>query len=125
LDGAGRRAGVIVSGYVFMQRIWQFLLDTRVLTVIGVAALAGLLLLGADAMRVGLVWAGLILALVLLACAAVWGVRRWRARQASRQLEQAMQADADKAVKAAAKGGKQDEVAAVRERMAEAVKLIR
>jgi type VI secretion system protein ImpL len=36
-----------------------------------------------------------------------------------------MDAEADKAVKAAAKAGKQDEVAAVRERMAEAVKLIK
>ena len=44
-----------------MQRIWRFLLDTRTLTVIGVAALAGLLLLGADTLKVGLIWAGVLL----------------------------------------------------------------
>jgi type VI secretion system protein ImpL len=71
------------------------------------------------------VWAGIVLALVLLGWAAVWGVRRYKAAKAGKALEQAMDADADKAVLAAAKAGKQDEVAAVRERMAEAVKLIK
>ncbi|MBI2733933.1 MAG: type VI secretion system membrane subunit TssM [Aquabacterium sp.] len=108
-----------------MQRIWQFLLDPRVLGCIGLAALAGFLLVGADAMRIGLVWAVLVLALLLLAWASVWGVRRYKARKAAQSLENAMNAEADKAMKAAAKAGKQDEVAAVRERMAEAVKLIK
>lgn len=108
-----------------MQRLWQFLLDSRTLTVIGVAALAGLLLLGADAMRVGLVWAVAVLAGLALAWLIVWGVRRVRARRAARDLEQAMDAEADKAVERAARTGKQDEVAAVRTRMAEAVKLIK
>jgi len=108
-----------------MQRIWQFLLDPRALAVIGLAALAGLLFLGADAMRVGLVWAFVVLTLVLLAWGTVWAVRRYKAHKAAKALEQAMDAEADKAVKAAAKAGKQDEVAAVRERMAEAVKLIK
>jgi type VI secretion system protein ImpL len=108
-----------------MQRLWQFFLDPRTLAVIGLAALAGLLFVGADALRIGLVWAVLVLALVLLAWGVVWSVRRHRARQAARSLEQAMDAEAAKAVKAAAKAGKQDEVAAVRERMAEAVKLIK
>jgi len=108
-----------------MQRIWQFFLDPRVLALIGLAALAGLLLVGADALRIGLVWAVAVLGLLLLAWAIVWGVRRYKARQAAQSLEQAMDAEADKALKAAAKTGKQDEVAAVRERMAEAVKLIK
>ncbi|KGM41928.1 type VI secretion protein VasK [Aquabacterium sp. NJ1] len=108
-----------------MQRIWQFLLDPRVLAVIGLAALAGFLLVGADALRIGLVWAVLVLGLLLLAWAIVWGVRRYKARKAAQSLENAMDAEADKAMKAAAKAGKQDEVAAVRERMAEAVKLIK
>lgn len=60
-----------------MQRIWRFLLDTRTLTVIGVAALAGLLLLGADTLKVGLIWAGVVLGLLGLAWLIVWGVRRW------------------------------------------------
>ncbi|RTL28168.1 MAG: type VI secretion system membrane subunit TssM [Burkholderiales bacterium] len=108
-----------------MQRIWQFFLDPRVLAVIGLAALAALLLVGADALRVGLVWAVALLVVLLLAWLAVWAVRRYKARQAAQSLERAMDAEADKAVKVAAKAGRQDEVAAVRERMAEAVKLIK
>jgi type VI secretion system protein ImpL len=107
-----------------MQRIWSFLLDTRTLAVIGVAALAGLLLLGADTMRVGVVWVAVILGLLVLVWLGAWGVRRWRAHQAGQALERAMDADANRAVKAA-QAGKQDEVAAVRQRMAEAVKLIK
>ena len=57
-----------------MQRIWNFLLNPRVLTVIGVAALAGLLLLGADAMRVGLLWAGVVLGVSTLLIAALTAV---------------------------------------------------
>ncbi|MDO9238190.1 MAG: type VI secretion system membrane subunit TssM [Aquabacterium sp.] len=108
-----------------MQRIWQFFLDPRVLAVIGVAALAGLLLLGADAMRIGLVWAGVVLALLLLAWGALWAWRRYQVGQSAQSLERAMVADADRAVKASARSSKHDEVAAVRERMAAAVKLIK
>uniref|UniRef100_UPI0027B8C8CF type VI secretion system membrane subunit TssM n=1 Tax=Aquabacterium sp. TaxID=1872578 RepID=UPI0027B8C8CF len=108
-----------------MQRIWRFLLDTRTLTVIGVAALAGLLLLGADTLKLGLIWVGVVLGLLGLAWLIVWGVRRWRAQRAAQSLEQAMADEADKAVREAADAGRQDEVAAVRERMTEAVKLIK
>ncbi|MFT3856103.1 MAG: type VI secretion system membrane subunit TssM [Aquabacterium sp.] len=108
-----------------MQRIWQFFLDPRVLTVIGIAALAALLFIGADALRVGMLWAAVVLILLLAGWAGVWAVRRHKARQAGQSLEQAINAEADKAVKAAAARGNQDEVAAVRERMAEAVKLIK
>jgi type VI secretion system protein ImpL len=108
-----------------MDKIWQFFLDPRVLAVIGLAALAGLLLMGADALRIGVVWAVGVLALVLLGWASVWAWRRWQARKAAQAFEGALDTEADKAVKAAARQGKQDEVAAVRERMAEAVKLIK
>ena len=108
-----------------MQRIWRFLLDPRTLTVIGVAALAGFLLLGADTMKVGLIWVGVVLGLLLLTWLIVWGVRRWRAQRAAQSLEAAMNNEADKAVREAADAGRQDEVAAVRERMTEAVKLIK
>ena len=108
-----------------MQRIWQFLLDARTLTVIGVLALAALLLIGADALRVGMVWAVTILAILLLAAAVVWGRKRWQERQAAQAMAQAFDDEAQKAVQAAASSGKQDEVAAVRERMSEAVRLIK
>jgi type VI secretion system protein ImpL len=108
-----------------MDRIWQFFLDPRVLAIIGLSALAGLLLLGADAMRIGMVWAVVVLGLVLLAWGGVWAWKRWQARKAAQALEGALDADAQKAIQAAAKQGRQEEVAAVRERMSEAVKLIK
>lgn len=107
-----------------MQRIWQFFLNPKVLIVLGFAALAAFLFVGADTLQVGLIWAGVVLGLILLAWLAVWAVRRVRTAKASSQLEQALQAEADKAVKSAGKD-KRDEVQAVRERMTEAVKLIK
>ena len=107
-----------------MQRIWQFFLNPKVLTVLGVAALAALLFLGADTLQVGLIWAAVVLGLMAVAWLIVWAVRRAKAAKASSQLEQALQAEADKAVKSAGKD-KRDEVQAVRERMVDAVKLIK
>ncbi|RZI80838.1 MAG: type VI secretion system membrane subunit TssM [Rubrivivax sp.] len=107
-----------------MQRIWQFFLNPTVLVVIGMAALAGFLFLGADTLQVGLIWAAAVLGLIGLAWLVVWAVRRARSAKASSQLEQALQAEADKAVKSAGKD-KRDEVQAVRERMVDAVKLIK
>ncbi|MBA4110461.1 MAG: type VI secretion system membrane subunit TssM [Leptothrix sp. (in: Bacteria)] len=107
-----------------MQRIWQFFLNPKVLTVLGVAALAALLFLGADTLQLGLIWAAVVLGLIALAWLTVWAVRRAKSAKASSQLEQALQAEADKAVKSAGKD-KRDEVQAVRERMVDAVKLIK
>lgn len=108
-----------------MQRLWLFLLDARTLTVLGVAALAGLLFLGADALRIGAVWAAGVLVMLLLIGLGVWLHRRHRARQAGQALERAIEADADKAMRRAQRAGRADEVAALRERMAEAVKRIK
>ncbi|MEK8087225.1 type VI secretion system membrane subunit TssM [Aquabacterium sp. A3] len=108
-----------------MQRFWSFLLDPRALTVIGVLALAALLLLSADALRMGLYGAAALLLGVMVVWLFVWLVRRWRARRAARALEQALDAQASDAVKAAEHRGSGAEVAALRERMAEAVKRIK
>jgi len=108
-----------------MQRIWLFLLDPRVLAVIGLLALGGLLFLGADALRIGAVWAAGALLLLGLLAAGIWWHRRRQARRAGQALEQAISADAEKAVRQARKGGQADEVAALRERMADAVKRIK
>ena len=108
-----------------MQRIWLFLLDPRVLAVIGLLALAGLLFLGADALRIGAVWAAGALLLLGLLAAGVWWHRRRQAWRAGQALEQAISADAEKAVRQARKGAQADEVAALRERMADAVKRIK
>ena len=107
-----------------MQRVWQFLLDPRVLTVLGLAALATFLFVGADTLQLGLIWVGVVLGMLALAWLGLWLYKRHRARQAAGQLEAAMDAEAARAVQSAAPDQK-DEVQAVRERMAEAVRLIK
>ena len=108
-----------------MQRIWSFLLDTRTLAVIGLLALATLLFVGADALKLGAIWAVAILVTLLLVWFTVWAVRRNRARKAGQKLEAAMDAEADRAIKAAPNKESRAEMVAVRERMQEAVKTIK
>lgn len=108
-----------------MQRIWSFLLDTRTLAVIGVLALAALLFLSANALKVGALWAVGILVTLLTVWLIVWAVRRWRAARASKNLEAAMDAEADRAIKAAPTKESRAEMEAVRQRMQEAVKTIK
>ena len=69
-----------------MARIWKFLTDTRVLAMIGIAALAAILMIGAAVLGVGLLWAAIV-GLVLLACWGIWWMlrRAWRARKARQQ----------------------------------------
>ena len=107
-----------------MQRVWQFLLDPRVLTVLGLAALATFLFVGADALKVGLIWAVVVLLVFGLIWLGFWLYKRHQANKAGQELEAAINADADRALASAA-SDKKDEVQAVRERMAEAVKLIK
>jgi type VI secretion system protein ImpL len=108
-----------------MQRIWSLLLDTRTLAVIGLLALAALLFVGADTLKLGAIWAVIILLTLLLVWLTVWAVRRHRARKAGQQLEAAMDAEADRAIKAAPNKESRAEMVAVRERMLEAVKTIK
>lgn len=107
-----------------MNRFWSFLLDARVLGVIGLAALAAFLFLGADVLKVGLVWAAVALGLAVLVWAVVWLVRGMRARRAAKALETGLENQAARAAQSAA-GGKRAEINLLRERMSEAVKTIR
>ena len=107
-----------------MNRIWTFLLDARVLGVIGLAALAAFLFLGADVLKLGLVWAALALGLLLLVGLAVWGVRKWRAQRASKALAQGIDDQAAKASKEAP-DAKRAEITILRNRLSDAVKTIR
>jgi type VI secretion system protein ImpL len=107
-----------------MNRILQLLLDVRVLGVLGLVALAAFLFLGAQALQIGLVYAGLLLGLLLLAWLVTWLVRRWRARQAAQRLEQGIEGDLAKVARQA-KGKDQAEAQAVRQRLLEAIKTIK
>ncbi|MDE2075851.1 MAG: type VI secretion system membrane subunit TssM [Burkholderiales bacterium] len=107
-----------------MQRVWQFLLDPRVLTGFGLIALASFLFVGADTLKLGMIWAAVMALLIGLIGGGIWLFKRHRARQAANQLESALSLDAERAVQKAAPE-KKDEVEAVRQKMAEAVKLIK
>ncbi|NNG23376.1 type VI secretion system membrane subunit TssM [Telluria aromaticivorans] len=104
-----------------MARIWQLLTDSRVLVVIGIAALAACLLIGADLIGIDLIWA-LIAGLALLACWGIaWAIRRHIRGRAAQQLGDAIVPGEDKT--AAGPGG--GEVAILRKNMLEAISTIK
>ena len=105
-----------------MARLWKFLIDSRVLVVIGITALLGFLLLGAETFELGLIWS-LIAALALLALWGVsWGLRRlWRKRLAQR-LTASLAAGSEKSGQG---DGPKSEVAVLRKNMLEAINTIK
>lgn len=107
-----------------MSRIRDFLLDARTLTVLGFAALAAFLFVGASTLQLALIWVGVALGLCLLAWLIVWGVKRWRARRAAGQFEAVIEQQADAAVKGAA-ADRRAEIEALRTRMQEAIRTIK
>ena len=107
-----------------MQRIWNFLTDTRTLAVIGFAALAGFLFLGASTMQLAAIWVAILLGIVLLLWLAVWLFKRWRAKRAAASLGDMLEQQAEK------NSGKtvmfkRDEVETIRKRMLEAITTIK
>ncbi len=107
-----------------MNRFWSFLTDLRVISVIGFAALAAFLFLGASALEVAAVYAGIALAVALIVWFAVWLVRKIIAVRAARRIEEAM-ADPGEPGRRAPRGASKDEVDAIGDRMREAVKTIK
>ena len=104
-----------------MNRLWTFLMDVRVLSVLGLAALAAFLFLGADALQIGLVYAGLAVALVLLIWLGVWIVRKLAAKRAASRIEAAMNERSEDSRSNTANA----DVEALRTRLREAVKTIK
>jgi type VI secretion system protein ImpL len=100
-----------------MARLWQFLTNRRVLAVIGIAALAGLLFLGAESLEVAAIWA-VLAGLVLLAAWGLWWLARswWRKRAAAR-LSEAIVAQVD--------NPKRDDAPVLRKGMLEAINTIK
>jgi type VI secretion system protein ImpL len=107
-----------------MNRFWTFLMDVRVLSVLGLAALAAFLFLGADTLQIGLIYAGLALAVVLVIWLIVWIVRKVLARRAARSLEQAIDDPGDPKKRSLSLSNKAD-TDAIHTRMREAVKTIK
>ena len=107
-----------------MNRIWTFLTDVRVLSVIGFAALAAFLFLGASELQIALFYAGLMLAGFLVIWLLVWGVRKLLAIRASQRIEKTLD-DLGEQARRAAPAKDRANVDAVSARMREAVKTIR
>ena len=69
-----------------MARLWQFLTDRRVLVATGVAALAAILVIGAEVLGAGMIWAAIAGLALLAGWGTWWAVRRWlRGRAAARR----------------------------------------
>lgn len=105
-----------------MARLWQFLTNSRVLGVLGLAALAAFLLIAADSFEIAAIWA-LLAGLVLLAVwGLVWLVRAARRKRAAARLAEAIApaADADPAGQAA-----RNDAVVLRKGMLEAINTIK
>ena len=107
-----------------MNRLWIFLTDVRVLSVIGFAALAAFLFLGASELQIALVYAGILLAAIAVIWLLVWAVRKVLALRASRRIEQSIEEQSEQA-RSKAPPKDRAEVDAVSARMRDAVKTIR
>lgn len=109
-----------------MRRFFSWLVEPRTLSIIGAIALAAFLLLGAEMLELGLIWAGAVFAAFLLVWLAVWWVRHLRARKASRQLGDMLEAQAEAAAAAPTEDpARKAEIEELRARMVEAVKTIK
>ncbi|MFC0132439.1 type VI secretion system membrane subunit TssM [Massilia eurypsychrophila] len=104
-----------------MARLWQFLTDSRVLGVIGLAALAAFLLLGADTLEVAAIWAGVAALALLAGWGLYWGARYfYRRRSATLLGETVAPASAEAAAQASG-----SEVAVLRKSMLQAITTIK
>jgi type VI secretion system protein ImpL len=102
-----------------MHRLWQFLTNSRVLGVIGLAALAAFLLLGADTLQVAAIWAGVAALGLLAAWGIFWALRyHYRKRAAARLSEQLAPAGEHASAR-------NSEVAVLRKSMLEAITTIK
>ncbi|MBP1317840.1 type VI secretion system membrane subunit TssM [Herbaspirillum huttiense F1] len=108
-----------------MQRLWHILSDTRVLILLGFAALAAFLFIGADQLEVALIWAAALLGLLLLVWLGFWLYKRWKVRRAAGKLENVLEQQASQAAPASSDGARRDDVNALRQRMLDAINTIK
>ena len=104
-----------------MRRLWQFFTDSRVLGILGLAALAAFMFLGADTLNIGAIWVGAA-ALALLAGWAIFlGARYQYRKRAAGKLGATIMPTGEEARAAAGSG----EVATLRKSMLEAITTIK
>jgi type VI secretion system protein ImpL len=107
-----------------MRNFWNFLTERRTLTVLGFVAIAAFLFLGASTLKIGAIWAGIIMLILFVIWLVVWLWRRRQARKAATEIGGVLEQQAEKAVKTA-DPGRRAEVDALRVRMLDAVKTIK
>jgi type VI secretion system protein ImpL len=107
-----------------MQRIWQFLTNTRTLMVVGFVALACFLFLAADALQIDGIWVVVFLVAILL----IWGLvvlyRKQRTKTASQNFSSMLEGQAEKGSDKTSAVGR-DETETIRKRMLEAISTIK
>jgi len=111
-----------------MSRLWQFLTNSRVLGVIGLAALAAFLFLGTESLEVAAIWAVVAAAALLLGLGVFWLVRlAWRKRAAARlgALVLGLGEGGDTGFDAGGMQPVRDDVAVLRKGMLEAIATIK
>ena len=106
-----------------MNRFLTLLFDKRVLTVLGISALAAFLFVGAGTLKVAAIYASVALAVFLLVWLAVWAVRKIQARRASTRLAAALEQDADRPARGAPH--QDSDASALRERLQQAISTIK
>lgn len=104
-----------------MRRLWQFLTDSRVMGIIGLAALAAIMFLGAESLQLGAVWVGAAALALLLGYGVFWGARYYYRKRAAGKLGASIMPAAEEAAAAAGAG----EVATLRKSMLEAITTIK
>ncbi len=107
-----------------MNRIFDFLKDTRIVSAIGLfAALVAIYLIGST-FNISLLWTVIAMSVVFAIWLGYWFVKWKRAQRASGAMAQMFQNQAEEAVKAASADKKQD-VDILRKRLLEAVQTIK
>jgi type VI secretion system protein ImpL len=104
-----------------MARLWQFLTDSRVLGVIGLTALAAFLLLGADTLQLGAIWAGVAALALLAGWGIFWSARHYYRKRSATLLGETVAPPSEESA-ARASGS---EVAVLRKSMLQAITTIK
>ncbi|AKN67329.1 type VI secretion system membrane subunit TssM [Herbaspirillum seropedicae] len=108
-----------------MQRLWKILSDTRVLTLLGFMALAAVLFIGAEQLELAPIWPAVLFCALLLAWLALRRYQRWKAQRAATKLENVLEQQAAQPLPVGSEAARHDDVAALRQRMLEAINTIK
>lgn len=107
-----------------MNKFWRIFFDSRVLAMIGLAGLIGFIFLGAEAMQIAFIYAGIALLVLILFYGIFWLIRKYLARRQATALEEAIEAKNEEAIKHASPV-EASEQQALRTRMQDAIKTIK